>query len=194
MAGSWLRFSPTASLLFELRDDTRATRLARLQNELRSYQNDEASGYSQRGPASTGADPDEDVTPLAREMAAVWSETSRRMHHAAARDGALYLHFLQPNQYDPDHPRAMSSEERAVAWEEGRIRGWIGTGYPMLREHVEEVRAEGVRFVDLGDLYSTHPEPIYRDLCCHTNPAGYDILARAIAEHVDRALAERSRE
>ncbi len=80
----------------------------------------------------------------------------------------------------------MGAAERRRAFNgDHPYRHAVETGYPLLIQAGEELGAQGVRFFDLTAVYSDHPEPLYRDTCCHVTLAGYQIVAEAIAEAVE---------
>jgi hypothetical protein len=122
----------------------------------------------------------------------LWANASLSMDALARGAGASYLHVLQPNQYVEDS-KPLSAEERAYAVKPTRQAGWVRRGYPVLQERGAALRALGVDFQDETGLFRDHPETLYRDLCCHYNLAGNEILAEAIAQRIADQLAERKR-
>jgi hypothetical protein len=112
-----------------------------------------------------------------------WSLSSRLMARTCAANGILYLHFLQPNQYDPDS-KPMGRAERDLAFFPGsRYRWAVSHGYGLLSRAGEELRREGIHFTDLRALFSNTPEPRYVDICCHLNTEGNnEMAARVVAE------------
>ena len=126
-------------------------------------------------------------------IADIWGRGSRAMaalvaDQAAGGAPAVYVHFLQPNQY-VEGSKPLSDEERATAF---NIRtewaGGVRNGYETLRQRGRELRSEGVRTVDLTMLFESRQETLYCDRCCHLNLEGNRILARAVAAHLDAAL------
>jgi len=115
----------------------------------------------------------------------VWSRSSIQMARLCEGFGIRYAHFLQPNQYVPDS-KPLGEEERRIAYRpDSPIRAPIERGYPALREAGESLRAEGVTFVDLSEVFRDVEQPVYADDCCHLNQEGNKQLGAAIG----RALA-----
>jgi hypothetical protein len=115
-----------------------------------------------------------------RTMADVWERSSLLMHGIARDIGAEYLHVLQPNQY-VEGSKPLSDEERRHAWQPGPRQTLVQRGYAILRERGARLRVAGVPFHDLTGLYAARTETIYRDVCCHMNLHGNELLAEAIA-------------
>lgn len=118
------------------------------------------------------------------EAGLVWKRCSFAMAALSKAHGAEYLHFLQPNQYDPGS-KPLSPEERRRAFvEDSPYRSAVADGYPILRRHGEALREQSVAFVDLSRLFSQVETTVYDDGCCHFNELGYRMLAEAIADAV----------
>jgi len=130
-----------------------------------------------RGP-ERDHDPGEGLT---RASVEVWKRSSLQMQALCDANGILYLHCLQPNQYDPGSKPLSPRERREAFEEESPYRPIIEEGYPLLREAGEELRARGVAFHDMSLLFSDVEGTLYVDNCCHFNGDGNEILARAIA-------------
>jgi lysophospholipase L1-like esterase len=112
------------------------------------------------------------------------------MHHLATAHGARYFHFLQPNQY-VEGSKPMTPEEHTIAvTERGEYAKFALDGYPALIEAGAELREEGVNFFDLTQVFSNNREVLYRDLCCHLNERGYDLITEAVADRIDGSLDE----
>ena len=123
----------------------------------------------------------------------LWAEASEMMHRAARQDEALYLHFVQPNQYY-ETARIFSAAERRVAWSEGSpYRELVPLGYPRLEAEVERLRRQGIPVEGLFRLLDPVAEPVYVDDCCHFTDAGQRVLARHIGEAAVAALSRRAR-
>jgi len=126
-----------------------------------------------------------DCLPLLVEL---WADASRLMDAVAARRGVRYLHLLQPNQYVAGG-KPLSDEERKTAVDAHHPwRPVVAAGYPLLRRRGAALAAEGIGFVDLTGVFADHPEPLYRDACCHLGLAGNRILARAVAARIAAVL------
>lgn len=112
---------------------------------------------------------------------AAWRDASA-MIDAVCRDrGVSYVHVLQPNQY-LEGSKPLSAREQAVAIEAGHPWGVAARRhYGRLRAAGTELRARGVAFHDLTQVFAGVTDDLYVDNCCHFNSAGNQILARAIA-------------
>ena len=107
-----------------------------------------------------------------------WMESSRTIQDICSARGIDYLHALQPTLHDSgSKPLSAEEIEKGKApqtWMDG-----VHTGYPMLRFAGEQLRAQGVNFVDVSMVFQNHPETLYFD-SCHFGQEGNDILAEAI--------------
>lgn len=128
----------------------------------------------------------DDDLDLVRHLGTLWANGARQMRHLVEGSGGRYFHFLQPNQYLPGS-KPMRNPERAVAYRvEHPFRAPVELGYPVLRAEGARLRAEGLHFHDLTQLFATIPEPLYVDDCCHLNAAGSTLLGRAIGSAIVR--------
>jgi len=127
---------------------------------------------------------------LVRDIAEHWKRSSVLMSETARSRGSLYLHYLQPNQYDPGS-KPMNASERSVAYNEKQpYKPWVERGYPVLREKGGELAEEGVRFHDLSMMFQNIREPLYNDDCCHFGKTGKEMVMRRIAMDILAALHE----
>lgn len=78
----------------------------------------------------------------------------------------------------------MDEREKTIAYLPSRYLEPARTAYPLLVEKGKELRAEGLNYHDLTQLFSTVAAPIYVDGCCHYNPTGNERLAAAVAEAI----------
>jgi len=123
-------------------------------------------------------------------VARAWKDASLDMRALCAERGIAYVHVLQPTLHDEGSKPATQEELRVGTmldtWREG-----VRAGYPLLREAGEELRAQGVDFLDLSRAFSDVEQSVYYD-GCHFDDRGNEILAERIAEAVLAAL-ERER-
>jgi len=187
--GDAFGWTATGQVVWLLRDRSLASAVAAANDAVEHYKLP-AKPYDVTGPLIGGAS----VQDALGEMAGVWARSSELMHAICASRGIRYFHFLQPNQYVPGS-KPIGDEERKIAiWDRHPWRDGVERGYPLLAERFEELREHGVAFRDLRRLFVDHPEPLYRDPCCHLNRTGYTILATAIAstirQHLDLEGAE----
>jgi hypothetical protein len=184
-AGPLLGRSPLANLLWLFGDRRLQARIVEVEEWLRQHRPD-AQGYVATGPGFRGGD-----SAAYEELAAVWRRSALQLHRLSAANGALFLHFLQPNQYVPG-TKQLTDEERRLAWDANHpYRAGVERGYPLLMREGEALRREGVRFRDLTPLFRDVEETIYRDRCCHINERGHRLLAGAIAASVREAAEAR---
>lgn len=180
---SFWSFSPLAKTLRQRDDERLERRIGEYMQELTAVSTEEIPWFV-RGPRSL---PREEEL-LIRECVEVWERCSRQIEALCAANGIRYLHFLQPNQYDPGS-KPLSAEERAKAFDEdGAYRSTVVEGYPLLKQAGERLRAAGIAFHDLSMIFGEVEETIYVDTCCHFNALGNRIMARAIAAAVRGAF------
>jgi hypothetical protein len=138
--------------------------------------------FAVRGPELENLDGDGIYDTIAQQ----WARSSIQMRSLCHAYGIRYLHFLQPNQYDPD-AKPIGSKERAVAIHADPnypYRIGVEKGYPKLSAKADELRANGVVFHDLRRVFAVVEEQLYVDTCCHFNHRGNTILAKRIAAAV----------
>lgn len=182
----WRR-SALASWVWARLDRGRAARISTLRARLTDRQR-EGLGYRERGAGWTR--PSEEIV---GELVRLWAESSRQMARLAQANGLVYVHALQPNQYVAGS-KPLSAEERELHWTADHpYRPFVERGYPELRRAGEELRSEGIRFVDLVDVFADEERTVYIDDCCHVSQLGSDLLSRPIAGHVQRLLTARAR-
>lgn len=119
--------------------------------------------------------------------AEIWKHSSIQLKRLAESNGALYFHFLQPNQYVPDSKK-LTREEIKNAYDPRR-RG-VKLGYPFLLNRVADLKHAGVRFYSLVSIFKEVEETIYEDKCCHVNKKGNDLMAESIATIVAEELSK----
>ena len=171
-AFSRLRWSVTASLVWEIADDRVARRIVARESES-TGEAKAAYVKSARGPERTFASPEE----FRRFCALVWKDSSVAMKHLAEGAGASYFHFLQPSQY-LEGSKPLSEEELRDAFNPSKNSP--AAGYPFLLELAPALEKEEVAFRSLVDVFHGRTETLYADPCCHVNQRGNEILAREI--------------
>ena len=181
MLDSPLRWSWMRQLAWFLKDAKAAEAYQRIERELAGLGSLE---IERTGPRRIF----EEAAPLMRELAYTWEEGSRMMAVQCAEQGAHFLHFLQPNQYDlgPDEEAPPKSESYSP---DSHNRIGVELGYPLLRAASERLRAEGIAFFDLGRILDELPGPHYVDDCCHlSKPAAQhmlDAMVEALLSHLE---------
>ena len=156
--------------------------------EIAERSDPDSAGFLESGPSMLFADDQA----LYSAEAQMWMNCSLLINSLCRANDIVYLHVLQPNQYDPgSKPMSELELSRAVNIEHP-YRLSVETGYPLLRDASEKLRAAGVQFLDLTRVYQDHPEPLYVDFCCHTDHRGYQIIAEKIAEELADLFIESS--
>ena len=186
IAGSSLRWSVAVNLMWRARDRTLGETIERERRTLLE------GAAPKRTFAVAGPEfgPPGDLAAI-DELVAVWKRSSLVMDQICLQNDIRYFHFMQPNQYF-EGSKPLSAQERAKAWNEKHpYRPGVVAGYPPLRAAGEELLRDGVRFVDLTQLFATVDETVYVDECCHFNALGNELLARAIGAAIVRDLGEK---
>lgn len=175
------RWSVTANATWFLLDQWIATRLHRHEAALRAA--GARPSYERLGPR-VALD-----RARALELAAdVWERSSIAMHHLATGAGVLYVHVLQPNQH-LEGSKPLSGEERRRFHRPSSPYGALAReGLPLLRARAGRLRAAGVRFHDLTQLFADERRTVYSDACCHFDALGLERLALRLGQVVAEAL------
>ena len=122
------------------------------------------------------------------ESTRFWYRGSTALAHLAALAGADYYHFLQPNQYVPDS-KPLSQEERDSYYDpDWPWRSIVTSGYPLLQELCRDLQSRGVPCFDLTGIFADRRETLYKDVCCHLNDRGNELLAAAMLRRLEPAL------
>jgi hypothetical protein len=116
-------------------------------------------------------------------FAQVWMNSSIQMDRLARSSGSSYFHFLQPNQYVPDS-KTFSSEEEEKYYKPKHVGIGVRLGYPLLLNASKTLKRNGIEFHDLTMIFKNEPGTIYKDMHCHTNKKGRDMMAHAIGQIV----------
>ncbi|MBI1851064.1 MAG: hypothetical protein HYR85_12040 [Planctomycetes bacterium] len=178
-----LRISATANLVWRCRDRWLDRSIADKQLALRTYRPDERR-YVATGPSRSYATDAERYD----DLAALWQRCSTQLDRLCRGNGIAYFHFLQPNQYVAGS-KVLTDEEREKAYNTSHpYKTGVELGYPVLIRKGEELLASGVAFTDLTQVFADVKERVYADSCCHLNHVGYEMIARAIARTIRRAL------
>ena len=124
-------------------------------------------------------------------MTEVWFRSSVQMNQLTRGSGALYLHFLQPNQYVSGSKVLTADELRSAYKPESPYGSNAAEGYPMLIAAGARFAEAGVRYEDLTRIFVNAGHTLYVDDCCHFGPEGTNALAAHIASRVAAALGSR---
>jgi hypothetical protein len=144
-------------------------------------------------PASSGTSALHVTPPLTRRdeaaffegVAQMWVRTSELMQDVLARQGATYVHVLQPNQYATE--RRFSDAEAKVALNPASpFKPGAEQGYPALVAAVGALpqATDPPHIFDATHVFDTEPSPVYVDDCCHYTKKGNELLADFVAQAV----------
>ena len=176
------RYSPTALVVWGMRKN-RLDQTIQQQVEVMSRFTEKQRTYGASGPPETFGSPAE----MYKHCAELWCRSSIVLHQVCAARGIRYFHFLQPNQYLPGS-KPIGPGEAAVAVKEGSpMCEGVRACFPLMQAQAPRLAEAGVAFTDLTGVFADHPEPIYKDVCCHVELAGDLIMAKAIAARINRA-------
>jgi len=111
------------------------------------------------------------------EVAQLWLRSSDVMRDALVRQGAAYVHVLQPNQYFSR--RRFTEEERKVAINPASpFKPGAELGYPKLLAALSgSASGGGATVFDATRLFDDERAPVYVDDCCHYTLRGNELLA-----------------
>jgi len=181
-----LRYSVAVLTLWHAADARGAAQAAEFRAALRDAAAQDR-GYQVRGPAHGYASEQE----MATDLVDIWQRGSGLVQAIARAQGMIYVHFLQPNQYDAG-AKPMDDAERAVAIRPGHpySRG-VELGYPRLSAAGQALAGAGVDFVDLRTMFAAEHRAVYEDDCCHLNALGTQLLAERVAAELARAARAR---
>jgi hypothetical protein len=177
---SRLRHSRSLLLAWWLADRWIATELSQRRMDLAGERTRDQLEYVAAGPRW----PLPDQTSMYRDLVSVWKESSLEMRALCDAYGIRFYHLLQPNQHVPGS-KPLTAEERVLATTIGSP--WarhVQESYPLLQEAGRELRAAGVRFHDLTQIFSGVEESVYVDDCCHLGPRGNALMAQAISRAI----------
>jgi len=171
-----IRASHLGNMVWRTLDLGLSEQIAAEQHTLTAIKETQARGFEISGPPYDASS----ESKLFEDLATYWKDSSMQMNLICKANGIKYWHFLQPNQYVPGS-KLLSSEEQRVAYNERSVyKVAVESVYPTFRRHGKELSDSGVRFHDLTQVFSTVPETLYRDDCCHMNVTGQAILGEAI--------------
>lgn len=184
IVSSPLRFSATRNLLWKIHDAYIHSRIVDLGMTLLSEKETKGRGYIASGPPQLYHDREA----MYRQLVQIWSDSSRQLEFLCRGNRIAYVHVLQPNQYVPGS-KPIGPNERLMVSRDNECDGLtVRKAYPLLIAAGQKLRADGVRFHDLTQLFADVNEPIYADPYCHYNQKGNDLLAAAVADQILAAL------
>jgi len=184
IVSSPLRFSATRNLLWKIHDAYIHGRIVDLGMTLLSEKETKGRGYIASGPPQLYHDREA----MYRQLVQIWSDSSGQLQFLCRGNGITYIHVLQPNQYVPGS-KPIGPNERLMVSRDNECDGLtVRKAYPLLIAAGQKLRADGVNFHDMTQLFANVNEPIYADPYCHYNQKGNDLLAAAVADRILAAL------
>jgi len=177
-AHSAARYSPTAQMIWRIRDGFMVKELSTAFQALQSWTPDELH-YTATGPGIPDGMSEENMYV---EFAANWRRSSVQLARLCAANGIRYLHFLQANQYVEGSKPMDETERQKVINLEHPYRAGVLRGYPLLYSEGQNLRKEGVEYHDLTMIFSEEHEPMYMDDCCHYTEEGNRRFIKRVAE------------
>jgi|GEM_PF-4401215 len=125
---------------------------------------------------------------LVSETVDLWKYSSLLLGRACMAAGIPYLHCLQPNQYFWN--KTLTAEEEDRFYNHGSIEYFaIRQTYPEMQARGEELKEQGIDFLDMTDCLDQSPETLLIDSSCHFNKTGYSIMADAMEPNL-KSMAE----
>ena len=118
-------------------------------------------------------------------VAQMWLRTSMLMQDALQRQGATYVHVLQPNQYAT--ARRFSDAEAKIALNPASpFKPGAEQGYPALLAALAALPPAPDRphVFDATHVFDAEPAAVYVDDCCHYTRKGNELLADFVAKAV----------
>ena len=118
-------------------------------------------------------------------VAQMWVRTSMLMQDALQRQGATYVHVLQPNQYATAR-RFNDAEAKAALNQASPFKPGAEQGYPALHAALAALPPEPDRphIFDATRVFDAEAAPVYVDDCCHYTRRGNELLADFVANAV----------
>jgi hypothetical protein len=109
-----------------------------------------------------------------------WGKYHKLIHHLAAIDGALSIHFLQPNPFVPGSKSLTPEENNRVA-KSYPVKEYVVNGYPKLQAEIANLRPQGLIVEDLTGVFKPINTSVWID-SAHVNKEGSRIIADKIVE------------
>ncbi|MGD1701354.1 hypothetical protein [Dapis sp. BLCC M229] len=135
--------------------------------------------------------PELEESELYETMAEHWKKASIMMQQIAANNNILYFHILQPNQYYPTN-RIYSEAEKKIAFDsDSPFREATELGYPVLFGKIDDLKQNGVNFLNGVKILDDAKEIVYIDSCCHYTEVGENILSEFVANSIFNFLGKK---
>ena len=175
-----LRCLPSYQLLWFVREERLRNELIEIETQLLGRGYARGKAFINSGPHPVVQDQDAAL----RESVRLWKQATLQMHQLCEANQILFVHAIQPNQYDPGS-KPLSEYETANCYsdevEYGKI---VALGYPQLRKEGAQLRTLGVQHFDFTQLFAQTADTLYVDPFCHVNATGSELLAKALGDCV----------
>jgi hypothetical protein len=183
MLGASFNWSPTANLIWLIRDERARSELTDLGLKVTNIKRE---SFVHHGPAADFADQQK----VDQAIVDLWIRSSMQLQSLCRGSQTTYVHVLQPNQYLVGS-KVLSEKEKQTAYIPGQVAGdAVERLYPQLREQAARLTDVGVIFSDQTMLFADIRDTIYSDPYCHYNRAGNEMLAAAIVQELIRVLVQ----
>ena len=174
------RVFPSYQLIWYFRENRLRSQLIEIEEDLMARGRERKRGFLHAGPHPLAKNQEEAIV----ESVRIWKQASLQMHRICEAHQILYVHAIQPNQYDPGS-KPLSEYEKEKCYSDSVEYGKIvKRAYPLLRAEGLALQTLGVRHVDLTQLFAQVTETLYVDPYCHVNQRGSELLAEALGNQV----------
>lgn len=182
-----IRYSPSMNLLWKIMDNNFLIRQSEFDQKISAFSLQDNIPrdfeYEALGPDYDIKTNDE-LMDFAVEL---WADSSRALHALAVGKNAKYYHFIQPNQYIEGAKLLSDFEIKNTVLPSGGYGNVYKKAYPKLALKAQQLQNEGVSLVNLTSIFKNNAHDLYIDNCCHMNPKGYDLVARAVVDAIANA-------
>ncbi len=175
-----LRFLPSYQLLWYAREERLRAEMIEIEGELLGRSKTRGKAFINSGPHPTVQNEDEAI----RECVRLWKQATLQMHQTCEANQILFVHAIQPNQYDSGSKPLSDIEQRDCYGKDFEYGQVVQQAYPLLRTEGAALRSRGVRHFDLTRLFAHTSETLYVDPFCHVNTRGSEMLAEALGNVV----------
>lgn len=180
-----LRMLPSYQLWWFTREERLRDELLNIQAELQQRNDFRKKPFVHSGPHPTVKTQGEAI----EESVRLWKQSTLQMAQICKANQVLFIHAIQPNQYDPGS-KPLSEFEKAKCYSDEIEYGkMVKQGYPQLRNAGAALRALGVRHFDLTQIFAKTTDTLYVDPFCHVNHRGSEMLAAALGDCVIESLS-----
>lgn len=119
-----------------------------------------------------------------KEFPRHWAVCSILTNNLIVGQGGVYVHILQPNQYDEGSKVFTEKEIREAVDYNVSYSKFIKQGYPLLRKYGEKLSNSGINFFDLTAIFKNVKNQAYSDTCCHLTSDANALFVETIMDYV----------